>query len=349
MTESRKSAASAGSNRDRKEELFLRAALDHAADGMLVFKTDGSCRYINPAARELLGIAVPAPDFRPPELWRSRIAQVIARGEPASFDDYLTSGSSVHVVESSWAPWPDHQQVSGGVGAVFRDVTDRHRLAAERRLLAQRLLEVQEQERKNISQFLHDHMGPLLLLAKMDLEQLSNTLSADQRELLQQALARMDDALRGIRHKALAVRPPLLDDLAVNEALEFVVDDFVQTQGLPVDLAPVPLLPALSPSVKTCLFRVLQEALSNVVAHAQATATNVVVEKRARALAMVIRDNGCGFDVQAVAPSRQLGLIGMREIVHSLGGDLLIQSEPGRGTCVEVVVPLDEMEMGGSR
>lgn len=341
--------ATTGSNRDREEEPPLHAVLDHTAEGVLVFRSDGSCRYINPAARDLLGISTPPADFRMPEIWRDRIAQVIAKGQPVSFEEYITAGVSVRVVESSWAPWTDPQQKVGGVSVVFRDVTERHRLAAERRLLAQRLLEVQEQERKNISQFLHDHMGPLLLLAKMDLEQLANGLAAGQRPMLQQALARMDDALRGIRHKALAVRPPMLDDLAVNEALEFVVDDFVQTQGLPVDLEPVPPLPALSPAVKTCLFRILQEALSNVVAHAQATATAVVVEKRDRALAMVIKDNGRGFEVQAVAPSRQLGLIGMREIVHSLGGDLLIQSEPGRGTRVEVVVPLDEKELGGAR
>ena len=340
--------ATPGSHRDPEDALNLRTVLDHTVEGVLVFLADGSCRYINPAARDLLGISAPPADFRIPEGWRDRVARVLAKGQPARFEEYITSGVAVRVAESSWAPWPDQQQKTVGVSAVFRDVTERHRLAAERRLLAQRLLEVQEQERKNVSQFLHDHMGPLLLLAKMDLEQLAHGLSAGQRPLLQQALTRMDDALRGIRHKALAVRPPLLDDLAVNEALEFVVDDFVQTQGLPVALAPVPPLPALSPAIKTCLFRILQEALCNVVAHAQATKTTGVVEKRESALSMVIKDNGRGFDVQAVAPSRQLGLIGMREIVHSLGGDLHIQSEPGRGTRVEVEVPLDETELGGA-
>ena len=314
----------------------------------MVFRADASCLYLNPAARDLLGISTPADQFKPPAFWRDRIARVLEQRQPESFDEYITTDGRVCVADCTWAPWPDGTGALAGVSVILRDVTERRRLAAERRLLAQRLLEVQEQERKNISQFLHDHMGPLILLAKMDLERVAPALASDQQQLLRQAVGHMDEALRGIRHKALALRPPMLDDLAVKEALEFVVEDFVRVQNVPVDLTPVPPLPALSPAIKTCFFRILQEALSNVAAHAQATRAAVLVEQRDLALALVISDNGRGFDVQAVSPSRQLGLIGMREIVHSLGGDLLIQSEPGRGTRVEVVVPLEESERGGS-
>lgn len=215
-------------------------------------------------------------------------------------------------------------------------------LAHERRLLAQSLLEVQERERKNISDFLHDHMGPLLIMAKIDLEELGRSVPEASRALVGQITRRLDDVLSGIRHKALAVRPPLLDDLDVKEALEFLVEEFSQHHHLPVALAQVPRVPALSPSVKTCLYRVLQEALLNVAMHAGASSVSVVVEHLKHQLRMQIRDNGVGFDPREVSPRDRLGLIGMREIVHSLDGSLRLSTRPGHGTLVEVTVPIIE-------
>ena len=317
------------------------SVMNHLADGVLVFLADGRCCYLNPAARRLLGIKVPPSRFRPPPAWRERMERVLADGKTLTCEEYLTGRGGLRVVESSWTPWPGPRGRVVGVSCLYRDVTRRQRLNAERRLLAQRLLEVQEQERKNISKFLHDHMGPLLIMARMDLDRVRDGLKPRQAQAVDRALAHMDEALRGIRHKALAVRPPLLDDLEVRDALEFLVEEFTRNHRIPVTLDAIPRIPTLSPTVKTCLFRVLQEALQNVAVHARARAVTLRVSARGRELAMHLRDNGVGFDPRAVA-GRQMGLIGMREIVESLGGVLKIRSKPGGGTWVNVVVPMDE-------
>lgn len=337
--------ASKGAIRSRRSAEPCRKVLEHLADGVLVFRADGRCFYMNPAARRLLGVKTPLARFKLPESWRERVQHVLTQGKPQYCEEYLAGRRGLRVVESSWAVWPGPRGRPAGVSCLYRDVTQRQRLNAERRLLALRLLEAQELERKSISKFLHDHMGPLLIMAKMDLDRLAGKLSPDQARDVQQAIARMDDALRGIRHKALAVRPPLLDDLEVKDALEFLVEEFTREHAVPVHLGPIPRIPALSPAMKTCLFRVLQEALHNVAEHARAGEVTVTVETRGHELGMSIRDNGCGFDVEAVA-GRQMGLIGMREIVHSLGGDLVVRSKPGRGTQVQVVVPMEETRPG---
>lgn len=315
--------------------------MHHLADGLLVFMADGRCCYLNPAARRLLGIKVPPSRFRPPPAWRERMQRVLASGKTLTLEEYLTGRGGIRVLESSWTTWPGPRGRPIGVSCLYRDVTRRQRVNAERRLLAQRLLEVQEEERKSISKFLHDHMGPLLIMARMDLDRARDGLKPRQAQAVDRALAHMDDALRGIRHKALAVRPPLLDDLEVKDALEFLVEEFTRDHAVPVHLGPLPRIPALSPAMKTCLFRVLQEALQNVAVHARARAVTLRVTARGRELAMSLRDNGVGFDPRLVA-GRRMGLIGMREIVESLGGELKIRSKPGGGTWVNVVVPMDE-------
>ena len=329
-------------------EVPCRVMMDHAAEGMLAFQRDGRCIYLNASARKILGITVPLAEFQPPECWMVRVRRVVADGQPRTFEEYLTGAGPLRVAESSWVPWPDDDGSVAGVLSVYRDVTERQRLAAERRQLAQRLLEVQEQERKAVSQFLHDHMGPLVIMAKMDLEQLGRHLKPDQRERADQAMARLDEALRGIRRQALSLRPPLLDDLAVREALAFLVEQSNSQDGLSVTLAPVPTLPDLSPALKTCLFRVLQEALQRVADQAPRAEVRVTVEERSSLLAMTICDNGPGLDPMADAAHRPLGWAGMREIVQSLGGDLSVRAESGRGTCVEMVVPREEGGPGDS-
>ena len=224
--------------------------------------------------------------------------------------------------------------------SVLRQNEEKYRgLAEARQLLARRLLEVQEQERKHVSDFLHGHMGPLIIAAKLDLDDLVRR-SPDRRELVDRINLRMDEALRGIRAKALAVHPPLLDDLAVNEALEFLVEEVAHTAGCDIALAPVPALPALSAGIKTCLYRVLEEALQNVTVHAKATRTWVEVHKRGHQLRMRVRDNGVGFLPKAVSNGKSLGLMGMREIVESFHGSLKVVSRPGHGTLVEVMIPI---------
>lgn len=328
----------------RSSESRFQAVFETATEGILVFHADGTCLYANSVARSQLDVqhGGSITGHTSPEPWARHARKVAAEGRPLMFEETLALGGVAREVVCSWVPITDRMGRVEGASCVYRDMTERARLAHERRLLAQNLLEVQERERKSVSDFLHDHMGPQLIMAKIALEELARVVPARGRELVDQVAARLDEALSGIRHKALSVRPPLLDDLEVKDALEFLVEEFQRNHQLNIELAPVPHLPALSPALKTCLYRVLQEALHNVVTHAHATVTSVVVVKQGAHLLMGIRDNGVGFDPQSVSPGDRLGLIGMREIVNSFGGSLILSSSPGRGTSVEVMVPVVE-------
>ncbi len=319
-------------------ESRLRAVFEGITEGFLIFLPDGTLSYANPVA------LADKPSDGLANTWAGHARRVAQQRQRLALAEVIVRNGVSHEIESSWVPIVGEGGVVQGVSCVYRDVTERLRLATERRLLAQRLLEVQEQERKTISAFLHDHMGPLVIMAKIELEQLTRVLPKKHLPQIKLVVDRLDDTLRGIRHRALAVRPPLLDDLEVSDALEYLVEEFSRSHGLNVTMSPVPRVPSVSPAIKTCLYRVLQEALHNVLTHAQAKSTVVTAAQREQTLHMSIRDDGIGFDVALVSPVDRLGLIGMREIVESLGGTLGLNSCPGKGTLVEVTVPVEKTE-----
>lgn len=325
-------------------EARFQAVFDVAAEGILMLDLHGKILYANKTAHLLLGSSDNLKKVSSVPDWFGHARRAAEENCHFITEDSIRQGDTHRQLEASWVPVLNEKGVVDAVSCVYRDVTERNRMAYERRLLAQSLLDVQEQERKNISDFLHDHMGPLLIMAKMELEQLARAIPVKKHGNIKGATSRLDEALRGIRHQALLVRPPLIDDLEVKDALEFLVEDFVRTNKVHIQLAPVPRIPALGPALKNCLYRVLQEALQNVAMHSGATSTSVKVEERNNEVVMTIRDNGVGFDPSSVLPGKRLGLIGMREIVDSLGGKLNIRSQRGSGTIVEVRCPAQESE-----
>ncbi len=306
----------------------------HARSGPALYLTDRDQRGFQSMLREYgIKSAAILPMRQDGRLYGVLCLHHLGRG-PFTVQDRLTMES---LARYATLALQNHERES-----VLRQNEENYRrLAKARQLLARRLLEVQEQERKHVSDFLHDHMGPFLIMSKLDLEELAR-LAPAHRALVDRIHTHMDDALRGIRDKALAVRPPLLDDLAVNEALEFLIEEVARTTDCKITLAPLPALPALSAGIKTCLYRVLEEALQNVVVHAKATQTRVEVQKQGYQLRMSIRDNGMGFAPKVVSNGKSLGLMGMREIVESFHGSLKVVSRPGHGTLVEVMIPIIE-------
>jgi signal transduction histidine kinase len=150
---------------------------------------------------------------------------------------------------------------------------------------------------------------------------------------------------RGVRHLALELRPPALDDLGLHAALSNYLEQWLERYGIKVDLHSNGLLNQRFPAyTETVLYRVIQEALNNVLKHAQAQHVSLVLEYRSGRVIAIIEDDGCGFNVDAAltAPvaERRLGLTGMRERVESAGGTLGIESSPGVGTTLVVRIPV---------
>ena len=210
--------------------------------------------------------------------------------------------------------------------------------------LSARLLEIQEDERRRLSRELHDEIGQTLTALRIEISQahsLTRTDTPAVRERLESARALAEKTLSTVRNIALLLRPSMLDDLGLGPALQWQAEDFSSRTGVPCEYSDGGLHDVLSDACKTCVYRVVQEALHNAEKHASASNVRVSISQQPTVLTVAIEDNGCGFDTDATARRPgSLGILGMRERAALLGGALTIVSPPGQGTRVKLSLPL---------
>lgn len=234
---------------------------------------------------------------------------------------------------------------------VFRDLTERQR--AEQELLEKNqqlqalsasLVEVREDERKRIARELHDELGQLLTGIRMEVSWLGGRLPADQQVHIEKTTAikrLIDQTIASVRRISSDLRPLVLDDLGFSPAARWYVDQYATRTGLAVDLDLPDEDVQPEASIATALFRILQESLTNIARHAQASQVTICLEQLDDAWRLTIRDDGSGFTTPA--PSRECcGLLGMRERARHLGGQLTVTSVPGAGTLIEAVIPYSD-------
>ncbi|MGQ0604543.1 MAG: sensor histidine kinase, partial [Anaerolineales bacterium] len=160
-------------------------------------------------------------------------------------------------------------------------------------------------------------------------------------EELKRASRLVDDTIKEVRQISADLRPGALDDLGLEAAIDWQLRDFEQRTGLACRLLTDEAEPlAITPEAATSAYRILQEALTNVVRHARATEVQVRVETEAERFVMQIRDNGRGFALDPDVLSNSLGLLGMRERANNVGGSLDIVGVAGQGTVVKLTLPL---------
>lgn len=208
------------------------------------------------------------------------------------------------------------------------------------RALANRLTEVQEAERKQLARDLHDHLGQALTAISMNLTALKDDLlphvSPRMRERLVEASTLTDQTLEQVRELSLNLRPPMLDDLGLAPTLRWYIKQYAKRLNIETKFEVHGLAERLPPELETALYRVAQEALTNVARHAQASRVQLRLERKGSTIIASIEDNGQGFDVAKVisreAAVNGTGLLGMRERITLLGGHLDIHSRPGHGT-----------------
>jgi len=244
--------------------------------------------------------------------------------------------------------------VLGGLLAVFasRRILDLEDQAASRfsevteargqlKSLSARLVETQEEERRVLSRELHDEVGQSLSAILVGLSNLSAAIRANARERMESEVTSLRRIVEGtvkmVRNITLLLRPSMLDDLGLIPALEWQAREVSRQTGLRVNVAAGGVSDQLPEEFKTCIYRVVQEALHNVTRHAAARTVRIVTQQEEGRLLLSIQDDGRGFDVRR---SRGLGLLGMEERVAHLGGTLRLFSEPGSGTLISVVLPL---------
>jgi signal transduction histidine kinase len=211
------------------------------------------------------------------------------------------------------------------------------------RQLSQQLVAAQEEERKNLSRELHDHVGQMLTALRMELGRIDRLRSASDSRVagaVKESRQLVDDMVRTVRDLALGLRPSMLDDFGLQPALEWHVRDFSRRSGLTVDLRVDGEFERLSDPHRTCVYRVVQEALTNCVRHASASRIEVSVAATDEGLDVKVADNGVGFDVQRRATG--LGLRGIEERVRELSGSMTIGGIAGRGTTLRVHLPASD-------
>jgi signal transduction histidine kinase len=216
----------------------------------------------------------------------------------------------------------------------------------ELRRLSNKLVRVQEDERKAISRELHDEVGQILTGLRMELGSLSR-VEADEtfRERLDSVKALAEDALRAVRNLALLLRPSMLDDLGLGPALRWQAKEISRRSGIPVSIDIGGDLDELPETYRICLYRAIQEALTNCTKHSQATRVAIAVTQEKDLVSASIRDNGKGFPENRVH-TRGLGLVGLEERVRALQGKLTVSSQDGAGTLIRVDLPVPRENHG---
>ncbi|MCC6075045.1 PAS domain S-box protein [Pseudomonas sp. GCM10022188] len=216
---------------------------------------------------------------------------------------------------------------------------------AQLRELAAHLESVREEEKARIAREVHDELGQMLTVLKLEISmcQLAHgEQDADLRERLQHMSKLLAQLFQVVRDVATALRPPILD-AGIASAIEWQARRFEARTQIPCLVEVPEQLPPLGDAKATGLFRVLQEALTNIMRHAQAQSVEIHLSREADELQLSISDDGVGFD-PAQTRSGSFGLVGMRERVAMFGGSLVLDSRPGQGTTLYVRVPLDQEE-----
>lgn len=364
----------------RSEELF-RALSENAADIISVIAGDRAIRYESPSIKRLLGyepeelIGQNAFDYIHPDD-RERVQKVFEEtiatpGATRSAEfRFRHKDGAWRILESIGKNLLDNPIIDGLV-VHSRDITRRKQnedekarllekvqkqheqlraLAEQRRLLARKVILAQEEERHRVSRELHDEAGQALTALKVSLEMMLAELppNADQveefrffRRRMAGALALCETTMSQIRILAHDLRPAALDDLGLNLTLEGFCRDFVERTQLRIDYIGQEL-PTMPGEVEICLYRFLQEALTNVTKHARARRVVVQLEVQGEWVTLSVADDGQGFDHSTIKGPQHvvkgIGLLGMQERLESLGGCLKIETAPGKGVRLSATV-----------
>jgi signal transduction histidine kinase len=214
-----------------------------------------------------------------------------------------------------------------------------------RRELLEKVILAQEEERKRVARELHDEVGQALTALIMSLGSAEQALPprlGALKERLSELTTVTAETLEEIRRLILDLRPSLLDDLGLLPAIGWYAENYLTKAGVEVELKATNMDKRLPPQVEITLFRILQEAITNIVKHSEAKRTRISLDLRDSVVHAVVEDDGKGFDMEQVKGLGRLGLVGVQERVSLLEGSFNIHSSPGEGTKLEVAIPVAE-------
>ena len=217
------------------------------------------------------------------------------------------------------------------------------------RQLATHLEGIREAERTHMAREIHDELGQQLTGLKMDISWLSKRLQIEDEQIngkMKSIIGLIDKTVVTVRRLATELRPSILDDLGLLPALEWQSDEFEKRTEIKSTFKSTdPAMEVADNLIATNIFRIYQESLTNVLRHSQATEVHTILTASSDSLELEITDNGRGFDPASIGNKKTLGLLGMKERVHLMGGSYNIYSKPSQGTIIKVIVPFPQEEI----
>ena len=352
VTESKQVEAALRENEQRYRTLF-----SQAMDGILLLDAEGGVVDVNESFARMHGYAVdellrmnlrdldtPETLARAPE----RIRRILG-GEAIGFEveHFHKDG---HIVPLDVATSGIDIGGSMYVLAFHRDITERKRAEQELRHSQRQLRDMSkaanealEAERRRTARELHDELGQSLTALKMDLESLRSALPPGEAELGERTLAMhalLDTTIAATRRIAADLRPLMLDDLGLAAALDWLTHNFSRHTGIATDLVIDDSVAQVPEPIASALYRITQESLTNVAKYAHATSTEIRLERDGDWVELLVRDNGRGIRAADQQKRGTFGLLGIRERVTLLGGEVSIEGESGAGSEVRVRIPL---------
>jgi PAS domain S-box-containing protein len=343
----------------RESEERYRTVVETAADAVITVSESGTIMFANRAAEQIFGYC--KADLLGQSL-TVLMPELLPHAHETGLAHYLTggrghrAGETVQVhgrhISGEGIPleldfWEFTQQGKRYFSSLVRDITERVQAAEIRTRLLDQVISAQEEERGRIARELHDGAGQSLMALLVGLHAIETASVSDTaHDLARTYRGIAAQALDEVRRLAVGLRPSVLDDLGLAPAIDRYAAQYTQSYGIPVDIHITGLEDTRLPStVETTLYRIIQEALTNVAKHAGASIVSVVIERQPIGVHAIIEDDGCGFDVQAAlhvpVATKHFGLHSMRERATLLNGTIAFESTPsGGGTTVYVTIPL---------
>jgi PAS domain S-box-containing protein len=338
----------------KSSELRYRTLVEQASDAIIIIDEIGNlvevntsfCKMVGYSEKELLGMNMT--ELTDPDQLKNdplRIDLLLAGKTFFGERRMKKKDATIFDVEANVQTLPDKR-----ILAIVRDITDRKK--AEEKLntsyeqirsLSEYLTNVREEERKHIAREIHDELGQELTVLKMDVGSLVKKLPLAD-DIIRKRLASfselIDNIAQSVRRIASELRPSLLDDVGLPAAIAWHMEEFEKRSGIKVHFTEPKDEWILPDPVKINLFRIVQEATTNIGRHSKATEVDVNLERNDHWIALRLFDNGVGFNSEAVCKGNTLGILGMRERASIIGGKLAVKTAPGIGTEIVVSVPL---------
>jgi PAS domain S-box-containing protein len=341
----------------QESEARYRELADGIQDIFFALDRDLKCTFWNSAIekrfglnskeileRSLFKLFPPAVGTKVEEICR----RALKSQHPQTADFYHKGKDRDHIFEITAYP------SKPGISVFVRDITEKAKLerdlaayAYDLRNLSSRLLHAQEEERKKISRELHDEMGQALTMVSINFSYIKKTLSTTQKFKIKNKIEESDALIRKllaqVHEMTLDLRPHMLDDLGLLPTVKWFAERFSKNLNVAVRLTEKNWSEPVETNLALSLFRIIQEGLTNAAKHARAKKIRIHLSQDRNNIEALIEDDGCGFDPAKVEQERRrkhgVGFLGMKERAAYLNGKCLIDSRPGRGTRIHVILP----------